>query len=109
VTAGDVFTLDLFTQLLVEEYAKLQQASHRDVHDDSKTTTLPIAREIVDTYVADVVKQPWYIDLLNATLGIDDLDAAKARIRLVRERFDRDGQRTTDNLDFGPSTALLEE
>ena len=36
-----------------EEYAKLLAASNRDVHDDSKTTTLPIAREIVETYVTE--------------------------------------------------------
>jgi malate synthase len=106
VSAGDLFTAALFRQLLDEEYAKLQRAGNRDVHDDSKETTLPIAREIVETYVLDPVKQPWYIDLLNATLGVGDLAAAKARIRLVRERFDRDGRRTTENLDFGPAAAL---
>ena len=49
--AGDPFTLDLFERLLREEFAKLLRADNRDVHDDSKTSTLPIAREIVDTYV----------------------------------------------------------
>jgi hypothetical protein len=29
-----------------------------DVHDNSKQTTLPIAREIVETYVGDAVKLP---------------------------------------------------
>ena len=48
---GDVFTRELFLRLLAEEYAKLQAASNRDVHDDSKSTTLPIAREIVEAYV----------------------------------------------------------
>ena len=36
-----------FERLLSEEYAKLRGATNRDVHDDSKNTTLPIAREIV--------------------------------------------------------------
>ena len=45
------FTPELFARLLAEEFAKLQHASNRDVHDDSKTTTLPIAREIVEGYV----------------------------------------------------------
>ena len=63
--AGDRFTPELFSRLLAEEYEKLRQAGNRDVHDDSKNTTLPIAREIVETYVTDDVKLPWYIDLLN--------------------------------------------
>ncbi|MDR1988659.1 MAG: hypothetical protein LBQ09_00340 [Acidobacteriaceae bacterium] len=109
VAAGDVFTEALFKRLLAEEYAKLQQASDRDVHDDSKTTTLPIARAIVETYVVDPVKQPWYVDLLNATLGIESLDEATQRINRVRARFDRDGQRSTENFDFGPSTVLEED
>src|SRR6185436_11177531 len=65
VKAGDRFTPELFARLLVEEYEKLQGASNRDVHDNSKRTTLPIAREIVETYVTDATKLPWYIDLLN--------------------------------------------
>ena len=68
VKAGDRFTPELCQRLLAEEYEKLQRASNRDVHDDSKTTTLPIAREIVETYVMDDVKLPWYIDLLNINL-----------------------------------------
>ena len=50
-------------RLLDEEYEKLRAAGHRDVHDDSKDTTLPIAREIVDRYVTAGVKAPWYVDL----------------------------------------------
>ena len=53
VKAGDAFTPELFARLLGEEYDKLLKASNRDVHDDSKNTTLPIAREIVETYVLD--------------------------------------------------------
>src|SRR5262249_95559 len=45
--AGDRFTAALFARLLTEEYDKLRKASNRDVHDVSKNTTLPIAREIV--------------------------------------------------------------
>ena len=81
------FTPALFRKLLAEEFAKLQQASNRDVYDNSKTTTLPIAREIAEAYVTDAVKMPWYIDLLNATLGNHDLTEAKARIRRLATRF----------------------
>jgi len=70
------------------------------VHDDSKQTTLPIAREIVDTYLRDETKLPWYIDLLNITLGNHDLNEAKRRIRLLAETFRVDGTRITANLDF---------
>jgi malate synthase len=44
--AGDKFTADLCKRLLAEEYDKLRKASNRDVHDNSKDTSLPIAREL---------------------------------------------------------------
>ena len=58
-------------------------------------------REIVETYVTDAVKLPWYIDLLNITLETRDLAEAKRRIRLLAEAFRKDGTRVTENLDFG--------
>jgi malate synthase len=101
VKTGDRFSLDLCKRLLAEEYDKLRNASNRDVHDSSKTTTLPIAREIVEAYVLDNVKLPWYIDLLNINLETRDLAEAKRRIRLLAEAFRKDGTRITENLDFG--------
>ena len=86
--------------MLTEEYEKLQKAGNRDVHDNSKTTTLPIAREIVETYVLEDAKLPWYIDLLNINLEVHDVTEAKRRIRLLTEAFHRDGTRITENLDF---------
>ena len=100
VKAGATFTRDLCARLLAEEYAKLLKAGHRDVHDHSKTTTLPIAREIVETYVMDSAKLPWYIDLLNITLGNHDLAEAKRRIKLLSDAFHEDGTRLTANVDF---------
>jgi malate synthase len=100
VKAGDRFTVEHFTRLLAEEYEKLRRASNRDVHDDSKDTTLPVAREIVETYVLDAVKLPWYIDLLNITLGVHDLQEARRRIELLRQTFETTGERLTANLDF---------
>ncbi len=98
--AGSVFSGELFARLLDEEYGKLLGAGHRDVHDNSKKTTLPIAREIVESYVTDAQKLPWYIDLLNITLGNHDLAEAKRRIQLLSDAFRRSGTRLTANLDF---------
>jgi len=100
IEAGDAFTPALFARLLEEEYAKLRKASNRDVHDDSKDTTLPIARAIVRTYVQSEVKAPWYVDLLNLNLGVEDLAEAEARIARFLEAFEQDGTRLTENLDF---------
>ncbi|HEX3704751.1 MAG TPA: hypothetical protein VHU82_15590 [Vicinamibacterales bacterium] len=100
VKAGDRMTPSLFARLLAEEYEKLRHASNRDVHDSSKDTTLPIAREIAETYVNDLVKLPWYVDLLNVTLGKHDLAEAGRRIERLRQAFERDGTRITENLDF---------
>jgi malate synthase len=100
VAAGDLLTTELFERLLAEEYDKLRKAGNRDVHDDSKDTTLPIAREIVDTYVTEPTKAPWYIDLLNINLNNHDIDEARRRIRLYMDAFKRDGTRVTRNLDF---------
>ncbi|HEU5056330.1 MAG TPA: hypothetical protein VFU21_07385 [Kofleriaceae bacterium] len=102
VRAGDVLTPELFGRLLAEEYALLRAASDRDVHDDSKDTTLPIAREIADRYVHSAGKPPWYIDLLNLNLDNHDLERARARIDAYLRDFSRDGTRTTVNLDFEP-------
>ena len=100
VKAGDRFTPELFKRLLQEEYDKLLRADNRDVHDNSKQTTLPIAREIAETYVLESVKLPWYIDLLNINLDNHDLAEAKRRIQLFRDAFRADGTRLTKNLDF---------
>ena len=98
--AGDPFTPALFERLLEEEYVKLRKADNRDVHDDSKDTTLPIARAIVEAYVSDAVKPPWYVDLLNINLDNHDLSTARKRITRYVEAFRRDGTRVTENLDF---------
>ncbi|MDE3155046.1 MAG: malate synthase [Acidobacteriota bacterium] len=100
VKDGDRFTPDLFARLLEEEYGKLRRAGNRDVHDNSKDTTLPIARAIVDAYVRSGEKLPWAIDLLNITLGNHDLAEAERRIRALEEAFKIDGTRLTENPDF---------
>jgi malate synthase len=107
VKAGQAFSADLCARLLREEYEKLRNAGNRDVHDDSKQTTLPVAREIVEAYLNDPIKLPWYIDLLNITLGTYDLQEAKRRIGLLVSAFRKDGTRITENLDFAAQPGQL--
>jgi malate synthase len=98
--AGDRFTPELCRRLVAEEYEKLRKASNRDVHDNSKDTSLPIAREIVEAYITDAVKTPWYIDLLNINLNNYNLADGKRRITVYMDAFRKDGTRVTKNLDF---------
>src|SRR5207237_6011888 len=97
VKSGDVFSSALYQRLLEEEYSKLLAAKDKDVHDSSKQTTLPIAREIVDAYIRDEIKPPWYIDLLNLNLGVEDVREARRRIRSYVEAYSADGTRITRN------------
>lgn len=100
VRAGDAMTPGLFSRLLGEEYAKLLKASDRDVHDDSKATTLPIAREVVESCVSSPVKAPWFVDPLNLTLDNEDLGRARGRVEAYLSALERDGARLTENPDF---------
>lgn len=100
VKAGEVFDASLFRRLLDEEYAKLLEANNKDVYDLSKTTTLPISREIVQVYVLNKTKLPWFIDLLNINLNNTHLEIAKQRIRFYVETFQTENIRITENLDF---------
>jgi malate synthase len=97
---GDVFSSSLFDRLLSEEYDKLLKADNRDVYEESKTTTLPIAREIAVVYVQSAKKLPWFIDLLNINLNNLNLEVARERIRAYVNAFERDGTRITENLDL---------
>ncbi|MFH0785247.1 MAG: malate synthase [Pseudomonadota bacterium] len=99
VIKGQVFSQEIFTRLLDEEYAKLLQADGRDVHEESKTTSLPIIYEMVKEYIGEGVKISWYIDLLNINLNNDDLDEGKRRIAAYINKFRATGQRITENLD----------
>ncbi len=98
--AGSVFNGQFFSRLLEEEYRKLLAAKNKDVHDDSKTTTLPISREIVNAYVLDPVKAPWFIDLLNININNHDMKVARSRIQDFMTRFKNEGVRITENVDF---------
>ena len=100
VRAGDTLTPELLKKLLAEEYGKLLVAANRDVHDDSKGTTLPISREIIESCLLSAVKPPWFVDLLNLNLDNHDLAVARARIAAYLEAFALDGARRTDNPDF---------
>ncbi len=105
VKAGDLLSRELFRRLLVEEHDKLLAARSKDVYDASKTTTLPIARAIVEALVLDPFKVPWYIDLLNLNLDHADLATATDRIATYMSTIKHDGTRITDNLDTRPVAA----
>ncbi len=98
VKAGDPFTRELFLRLVEEEYRKLQAARDRDVHDDSKQTTLPISLAALEAYVLSPVKLPWYVDLLNINLDVMALDEARRRLALLLRVFRDDDTRLTNNL-----------
>lgn len=100
--AGQAFTFEVYEQILEEEYVKLLLAKDKDVHEDSKPTTLPIARLIVDTCLKEKTKAPWYIDLLNLNLNNDDLAIAKKRIEAYFSELKKTGNRITKNLDLNP-------
>ncbi len=108
VKKGDALTAGLFERLLGEEHSKLRAAKNKDVHDDSKETTLPVAKEIVARYVLSEVKPPWYVDLLNLNLENEDVGQARSRLDRYFAAFREDGTRLTENLDFvaqAPSAA----
>lgn len=100
VTQGDVFTEELYSRLLEEEYHKLLAADSKDVHEASKATTLPIAKAIVKKYVEQEKKIPWFIDLLNINLNNVDLKLAEKRIDRYINHLNKSGERITENLDF---------
>ncbi|WP_420583253.1 malate synthase [Reichenbachiella sp.] len=103
---GALFTQEIFDQLLTEEYQKLLDANNKDVHDDSKKSTLPISLEIVKTYVTSEVKGPWFIDLLNLNLNNDNLSIAQERISRYYDELTSTGHRLTENLDLEPNTHI---
>ena len=97
--AGETFDESSFQTLLTEEYEKLLEASPKDVHEDSKTTTLPISKLIVERFVKDAHKAPWFIDLLNLNLNNENLAVAQERVDAYYNEFKMSGQRVTANLD----------
>ncbi len=97
---GDPFTEEMFSRLLAEEFAKLQQARNVDVHDDSKVTTLPVSRVVVDDYVRCSQKAPWMVDLLNVNLTVEQEETARQRTQDFLDLFSTQGIRITKNLDF---------
>lgn len=98
IQKGDVFTQEIFERLLTEEYQKLMKAESRDVHEESKTTSLPIIYEMVKDYINEKVKIPWYIDLLNINLNNEDLGEGKKRISAYLNEFRQTGHRITERL-----------
>ncbi|HYX34564.1 MAG TPA: hypothetical protein VE954_15795 [Oligoflexus sp.] len=100
ILKGDTFSQELWKKLLTEEYDKLLKANPKDVHEDSKTKTLPIVREIMQALVLSPIKAPWYVDLLNLNIGNYDLEEAKKRIQLYFNELGQSNTRVTRNVDF---------
>lgn len=100
IKQGQIFSKEIFNRLVTEEYHKLLQADGKDVHEDSKRTTLPLIFEMVKSYIDEPEKVPWYIDLLNINLNNEDLDEAKSRVDSYLRTFKESGQRITENLDL---------
>jgi malate synthase len=100
---GARFDLPLLRRLLSEEYRKLLAADDRDVHEDSKQSTLPIARAIVEGYLTSDTKAPWYVDLLNLNLGQYDVSEASRRVQRYLEALSGRGVRITENVDAAKS------
>jgi malate synthase len=100
VKKGEVLTEELFSRLLAEEFVKLQKARNVDVHDNSKKTTLPVSRIVVDAYVRSNRKAPWMVDLLNINLTVENEEEANKRTQQYLDSFSRQGIRITKNLDF---------
>ncbi len=104
VEAGEHVTDELVQRLLDEEFEKLRAATDRDVFDASKDTTLPVAREVVRSYLREPHKLPWLIDLLNLNLGNDDVASARERIALFTNSLREHGVRLTANVDFADAS-----
>ena len=97
---GGIFNEATFRRLLTEEYNKLLGAADKDVYESSKSTTLPIARAIVEACVTAETKAPWYIDLLNLNLNNSDHFLAQERITFYFNQLNMKNQRVTHNLDY---------
>jgi malate synthase len=98
--AGTVFTQVLFQNLLDDEYDKLLKADNKDVYELSKSTTLPISKEIAREYVSAKDKAPWFVDFLNLNLNNSSLEIAKDRISMYWKALSEKGIRITENIDF---------
>ena len=97
---GTIINKEVFLELLEQEYQKLLEANHNDVHEDSKHSTLPISKLIVERFVLDSTKAPWFIDLLNINLNNKDFATAQERVDMYYNELKMTGQRVTANLDL---------
>ncbi|HTL69657.1 MAG TPA: phosphoenolpyruvate carboxykinase (GTP) [Candidatus Eisenbacteria bacterium] len=99
--AGQVLTPQIFSRLLDEEYQRLlAEPDDKKVNAATKTTTLPVAREIVERYVLAPVTMPWLVDLLNAALEAPDPATASRRLTDYISTFESNNERITENLNY---------
>jgi malate synthase len=102
LAAGDRFDEELFDRILREESAKIETLLDSRRHGSDRSP-LPVAREVVQKYVAADVKIPWFVDLLNLNLENHDVKKARRRIAQYLDLL-KTGHRITENPDFGPSS-----
>ncbi len=82
---------------------------NRDVHDDSKETTLPIAREIVEAYVARAPSSCRGTSTCSTSTSTTTTSRRPTRrIASFLDAFRRDGTRITENLGFRNSCRRLD-
>ena len=96
---GDLFTSELCGRLIAEEYEKLQRRATATSTTTPSNDAADRARDRRDL-LSQPVKVPWYVDLLNITLNVQDVETARVRIARYTKAFAADGTRMTENLDF---------
>jgi malate synthase len=88
IKAGERLSPELFETLVAQEYDKLFQADDRLVHNNVKTSILPITRLALEKFVTTDVNIPWSVDLEGVVLGVSEpakagqlMDAYIAQLR----------------------------
>jgi malate synthase len=95
---GQKITSDIVAQLIKKQYQKLLDESNpKNVHPETKTTTLPIAKFIVERYVFNEKKAPWLMYVMNYGLGKPEYEQVIVRINDFFEKYNQTGQPLTHN------------
>jgi hypothetical protein len=99
VAKADKLGPELFARLLAEEYAKLRAVSNRDVHDDSKNTTLPVGRDRRELRRRSFSRRRGKSICSTSTSTTKTWREARQRIGQYMDAFGRDRTRITQSVD----------